>query len=128
LDVSGNRDVENQAIINYKKHGGLNQQFDVIYADRYPRDPKKGELNKDFGLYVDRTFYIASQMRSGRYIQVVGGRNIAIKTRNGRKSQQWWFDQKTLTIKTRSNNQSIEIENSGKKANLRVWSTHSQWW
>jgi hypothetical protein len=60
MDVHGNRDEENRDIIVWNKHGGTNQQWDVIYKDKYPRDPKKGELNKDFGLYVDRPFYIIS--------------------------------------------------------------------
>jgi hypothetical protein len=29
----------------YKKHGKINQQWDIIYADEYPEEPKKGELN-----------------------------------------------------------------------------------
>jgi hypothetical protein len=52
MDVHANRDEENRDIIVWKRHGGRNQQWDVIYADQWKRDPKKGELNKDFGLYV----------------------------------------------------------------------------
>jgi hypothetical protein len=58
MDVHGNRDDENRNIIVWNKHGGLNQQWDVIYSNQWPKEPKKGELNKDFGIYVDRTFYI----------------------------------------------------------------------
>jgi len=52
MDVSGNKDNENQNIHAWNKHGGLNQQWDIIYADEYPDEPKKGELNEFFGLYV----------------------------------------------------------------------------
>jgi hypothetical protein len=52
MDVHGNRDEENRDIIVWNKHNGLNQQWDLIYKDKYPKDPKKGQLNKDFGLYV----------------------------------------------------------------------------
>jgi hypothetical protein len=128
MDVHGNRDEENRDIIMYNKHGRLNQQWDLIYKDKYPRDPKKGELNRDFGLIVERDFHIVTRMSSGRYVEVIDGRNLVIKTRNGNKTQRFWFDQKTLTIKTRYNNQSIEIQNSGKHANLRIWSTNSKWW
>jgi hypothetical protein len=128
MDIHGNRDEENRNIIVWKRHGGLNQQFDRIYKDKYPKDPKKGQLNKDFGLYVLRDFYIQTQMRSGRYLEVVNSRNLVIKTRNGRNTQRFYFDQRSLTIKTRLNNQSIEIQNSGRHANLRIWSTNSQWW
>jgi hypothetical protein len=128
MDVHGNRDEENRDIIVWKKHGGLNQQFDIIYKDQYPRDPTKGQLNKDFGLVVERDFFIISTMRSGRYIEVVDSRNLVIKTRNGRNTQRFWFDQRSLTIKSRQHNQSIEMQNNGRHANLRIWSTNSGWW
>jgi hypothetical protein len=88
MDVHGNRDEENRDIIVWKKHGGLNQQWDVIYADKWIRDPVKGELNKKFGLYVERDFYIVSRMRAGRYLDLIG-RDFVIKTRNGRNTQKW---------------------------------------
>jgi hypothetical protein len=128
MDVHGNVDQENRDIIVWKRHGGLNQQWDIIFKDQYPKDPKKGELNKDFGLYVEKNFHIVTRMRSGRYLDVVNGRNLVIKTRNGRKSQIFYFHQQSLTIRTRYNNQSIEIQNSGRHANLRIWSTNSKWW
>ena len=128
MDVHGNRDDENRDIIVWKKHGGLNQQWDLIYKDKYPKEPTKGQLNKDFGLVVEKDFYIQTVMRSGRYLEVVDGRNIVIKTRNGRNTQVWYFHQQSLTIRTRSNNQSIEIQNSGRHNNLRIWSTNSKWW
>ena len=46
MDVSGNSDTENRSIIMYKKHGGLNQQWDIVYADEWKGDPGKGELNE----------------------------------------------------------------------------------
>jgi hypothetical protein len=127
MDVHGNRDEENRDIIVWKKHGGLNQQWDVIYADKWIRDPVKGELNKKFGLYVERDFYIVSRMRAGRYLDLIG-RDFVIKTRNGRNTQKWYFHQKTLTIRSKSNNQSWDIKNSGKTTHMQVWSTSSRWW
>jgi hypothetical protein len=92
MDVHGNRDDENRDIIMYKKHGGANQQWDLIYANKWAKDPKKGELNEDFGLYVDRTFYVVSELGKKRYLDLIG-RNFVIKTRNGRNTQQWYFHQ-----------------------------------
>ena len=46
MDVSGNSDTENRDIIMYKKHGGLNQQWDIVYADEWKGEPGKGELNE----------------------------------------------------------------------------------
>jgi hypothetical protein len=130
MDVSGNRDQENQNIHIWKRHGGLNQQWDVVYKDQWKGEPKKGELNKRFGLYVDRTFYIVSAMRSGRYIDLINNRNMVIKTKNGRNTQEWYFHQQSYTIRTRYNNQSWDITNNGSKNDMRIWSTNSKsvWW
>jgi len=127
LDVHGGVDAENRNVIVWTKHGKLNQQWDVIYADEYPDEPKKGELNKDFGLYVDRTFYIVSQMPRNRYLDMINTRDFVIKTRNGRNTQEWYFHQPSLTIRSRSNNQSWDIKNSGKTNNMQVWTTNSGW-
>jgi hypothetical protein len=104
MDVSGNLDAENRNIIMYKKHGKINQLWDLVYADQYPKEPVKGELNKEFGLVVERPFHIVSQMNGHRYIEVINNRNLVIKTPNGNKGQQWYFDQKSKTIKTKLNN------------------------
>jgi hypothetical protein len=128
LDVHGGVDAENRNIQVWKKHGGLNQQWDVVYADEHKGEPVKGELNEDFGLYVERPFYIISELPSGRYLDLINNRNMVIKTRNARKSQTWFFDQKSLTIKTMYNKQSFDIQNSGKTNNMQIWSTNSGWW
>jgi hypothetical protein len=51
-----------------------------------PAEYKKGELNKEFNMYVERPFFIKSNLPSGRYLDVVDNRNIVIKTPNGRSS------------------------------------------
>jgi hypothetical protein len=58
LDVSGNVDAENRNIIVHGPHGRINQQWDVVYVDEWKGEPGKGELNEDFGLYVERDFYV----------------------------------------------------------------------
>ena len=128
MDVSGGKDVENQNIISYKKHGGINQQWDVVYADEWKGEPGKGELNEQFGLYVERPFYIISKLSSNRYLDLINNRNMVIKTRNGRSTQTWFFDQKSLTIKTQYNKQSWDIQSSGRTNNMQIWSTNSGWW
>jgi hypothetical protein len=95
LDISGNVDTENRNIIIHNKHGKINQQWDLIYADEYPAEPTKGELNKQFGLYVERDFHIVSEMASHRYLEVLNnggnGQKPVIKTPNGQKGQIWYF-------------------------------------
>jgi hypothetical protein len=48
--------------MNTKKTGQISQQWDLIYEDEMPEEPKKGELNKDFGLYVERDFNVVSDL------------------------------------------------------------------
>jgi hypothetical protein len=128
FDVQSGQDTENRNVIAWTRHGRINQQFDIVYADQWKRDPKKGELNKDYGLYVDRTFFIVSRMKTGRYLDIINNRNIVIKTRNGRRTQMWYFHQQSLTIRTRYNNQSWDIQSNGKSQEFRIYSTQSRWW
>jgi hypothetical protein len=128
LDVSGGSDTDNRNLIWWAKHGGLNQQWEIVYADEWKRDPIKGELNEDFGLYVERPFYVVTQMASHRYLDLINNRNTVIKTPNGRNTQVWYFHQQSLTIRTKLNNQSWDIQNSGKTVNMQIWSTNSNWW
>jgi hypothetical protein len=109
MDVHGGIDAEQRQMIVWNKHGKINQQFDIIYADEYPKEPVKGELNEDFGLIVERDFYVVSELAEHRYLDLINNRNMVIKTPNARKTQTWYFDQKSLTIKTRLNNQSWDI-------------------
>jgi hypothetical protein len=92
-----------------RSNGKMNQLWDIIYVDEYPEEPKKGELNEDFGLYVERPFYIQTALASHRYLDLINNRNMVIKIPNGRNTQVWYFDQKSLTIKTKLNNQSWDI-------------------
>jgi len=104
LDVQGNVDAENRNIIVHTPNGRMNQLWDVVYADEWKGEPKKGELNEDYGLYVERDFYVQSALGSHRYLDLINNRNMVIKTPNGRKTQVWYFHQQTLTIRTRYNN------------------------
>jgi hypothetical protein len=128
FDIEGSRDREGSNILAWRKHGKINQQFDVVYADEWKGEPQKGELNEEFGLYVERPFYIISRMKEHRFLDLINTRQFAIKTRNGRNSQVWYFDQKSLTIKSKVNNQSWDIRNSGRTNDMQIWSTNSQWW
>jgi membrane carboxypeptidase/penicillin-binding protein PbpC len=127
MDVHGARDDENRDIIVWNKHGRVNQQWDLIYVSDWKRDPKKGELNEDFGVYVERDFYIQTQMKSKRYLDLIG-RNLVMKTKNGRNTQVWYFHQQTLTIRSKSNNQSWDIKSAGKTSTMQVWSSSGKWW
>jgi hypothetical protein len=115
LNVQGKTDAEGRHIqANEAKNGQFYQQWDIVYVDEWKGEPGKGELNEEFGLYVQRPFYIVSAMTSHRYLEVINNRNMVIKTPNGRNTQVWWFDQISLTIKTKLNNQSWDIKSAGR--------------
>ena len=128
FDVSGGVDAENRNVIIYNKHGKINQQWDVLYTDEWKGEPVKGEFNERFGLYVERPFYIVSQLPENRYLDLINNRNMVIKTPNGRSTQVWYFHQQSLTIRTKYNNQSFDIKSSGRTQNMQIWSTNSGWW
>jgi len=108
------------------KNNKLQQQWDVVYAKEY-HWLKKGDENKDFGLRVGTDFHIVSKMTTGRYVDLVGN-NLVLKTPNSFKSQIWYFDQKSKTIKNRRTSYSISIQSSGRGTNLSITSTNSKWW
>jgi len=60
MDVSGANDNENVNIQMWKRHNGLNQQWDIVYAKDMKPDPKKGEMNTDFGFRVETPFHIVT--------------------------------------------------------------------
>ena len=125
MDVSGGADTENRNIIMYTKHGKINQQWDIVYADEWKGEPGKGELNEKFGLYVERPFYIISELGEHRYLDLINNKDFVIKTRNGRSSQTWYFHQQSLTIRTKYNNQSWDIQSNGGAKDMRIYSTQS---
>jgi hypothetical protein len=83
--VQSGADNENGMIISEPRKDKVEQRWRVVYVEDYEEEPKKGEMNKKFGLIVEKDFYIVSQLPSGRYLEVPDNRNMMIKTRNGRR-------------------------------------------
>jgi len=102
-----------------------------VYVKEYEKvELKKGDWDKDFGFRVNTDFHIVSQMSSGRYIDLISN-NAVLKKPNGYKSQTWFFDKKTKTIKSRRTpSYSFQITGSGGKGktNMVITSTNSRWW
>jgi hypothetical protein len=90
----------------------------MIFVKNWKGEPTKGQWNRDWGFKVDTDFHIVSRLGKGRYIDYFSGRNLVVKTSNGRNSQKWYFHQPSRTIRGRSTNQSIDIHNSGKSNHL----------
>jgi hypothetical protein len=110
IAVSGGLDDENRNIVMEQKNGKVHQRWKIVYVDEYKDEPKKGEMNTKFGLYIERDFHIVSAMGNNKYLDLeMSNRYPVIKTPNGRKQQEWYFDQKSLTIKSRFNNRSFDI-------------------
>jgi hypothetical protein len=118
MDVYQGLDNENQNIIVSVKNGKTSQRWKIVYVDEYEGEPTKGQMNTKFGLYVERDFHIVSALSSHKYLDLINNRNMVIKTPNGRKTQVWYFHQQSLTIRTRYNNQSFDIQSSGRTNNL----------
>ena len=91
MAVDGGLDNENRNLVMEQKNGKVHQRWRVTYVDQYEKEPTKGQLNKKFGLYVERDFYVVTQLPSARYLDLINNRNFVIKTQNGRKTQVWYF-------------------------------------
>jgi len=73
LDVSESRDAERTSVIAWKKNGGLNQRWKIVYLDEMKPEPTTG-LDEDFGFYRNSQFYMSSRLGSHRVI-TAGHRN-----------------------------------------------------
>jgi len=87
----------NKSIMQCRKHGGPNQndksaQAHVKCSGVYEKEYPTGEYNPHYGFIVNKDFYIISRLGSGKYIDYLG-RNLVLKTQNGRSSQKWYFHQ-----------------------------------
>lgn len=128
LAVHGKVDAENRYIGVKKRIDDLSQKFELIYADEYPEDPKDGEMDVNYGMRVGTPFHLVSGLKSGRYLDILG-RNMVIKRPNGRRTQMWFYDFNTKTIKNFQNKGwSWDIAGSGRSNNMHAYNTHSKWW
>jgi hypothetical protein len=85
----------------------------------------KGELNPEYGLYVEREFSVYTKMPSGRYMDIVDN-GVVVKRRNGLTTQKWIFDDKTKTIKSVAfNGKSFHLSPTASNKDLRIHTTTS---
>jgi hypothetical protein len=92
--VQSELDNENRLITSEaRKDNLIGQRWKVVYVEDYEEEPKKGEMNKKFGLIVEEDFYVVSKLPSGRFLEVPLNADMALKTRNGRRQQIWYFHQ-----------------------------------
>jgi hypothetical protein len=91
-------------------------KWDVVYVKEYEKEElKKGDMNPSFGFRIDTDFHIVSRMAGHRYVDLISN-NVVVKRPNGFKSQKWYFDNKTKTIRSRkTTSYSLQIKSSGAK-------------
>jgi hypothetical protein len=62
MDIAGANDRQHNNIGFYRLHNGMNQQWELIYADEMPDPPRRGELNDYFNMLVERPFHVVSAL------------------------------------------------------------------
>lgn len=97
VQVDANKDREGQNVGVGKRMGTRNQKWTFVYTDQ--EDPMKKKTEEEFGFHFGRPFYIVSNMCAGRAIRV-NGRNLVLSTKTNSSSMQFFFDQKTRTLKS----------------------------
>jgi hypothetical protein len=85
------KDDENFAASAWKKSGELNQKWKLVYVDEMEADPKDGDLAAEWGFKINRDFFLISALPGRRFLDFIPGNKLVIKTRNGRKSQKYYF-------------------------------------
>lgn len=128
MDVQGGKDAEGQNVIVWNRHKGANQRWRIVYVDS-TTDQTKG-LNKEFGFYLNRPFYIQSRMAMRRVVNVEGNYRLAIRDVNkGNKNQLWTFDGQSKTIKSvRYPDRSFNIHQNGGSRDVYIQATSARWW
>jgi hypothetical protein len=102
----------------------------ISYLDKADKLETKG-LNEEFGFHINRPFYFVSELPFNRVAECIGANNIVLKRwRNNVTQQQFFFDEKTKTIRSKTwTNYALEIQSNGGSSNLRVTSgITSRWW
>jgi hypothetical protein len=124
------KDIEGQPIGIKNFNGGSNQKWRVLYLDKAAKTETKG-LNEEFGFYINRPFYIVSELPFNRVAEMLGGTNMVLKRwRNNTRQQQFWFDEVSKTIRNNYwKNYCLDIQSNGNSNNLRTTSgINSRWW
>jgi len=88
-------------------------------------------LNEEFGLHINRPFYLVSELPMNKVAEMLGGTNMVLKRwRKNTRQQQFFFDEKTKTIRNNYwKNYCLDIQSNGNSNNLRtVSSINSRWW
>jgi hypothetical protein len=129
IDVKDGKDIEGEEIvIGDYKNGTDSQGWRILYVDQKGADRTKG-FNKKFGMKIGLSdpFFLQSRLPMKRVLSTPNASSVRINTLHEQrtdKKQQWWFDEKTKTI--RSNNwKNYALSMSGSSLNMAV--QNSRW-
>jgi len=75
--VTSSKDEEAAAVGVQKRTNNANQRWRVIYTDNSTTQTKG--LDKEFGFYLNRPFYIVSRLPTNRVIEYQNGSWIRIR-------------------------------------------------
>jgi hypothetical protein len=82
LEIKDNKDEEGQALIVNSRNGdnkkNANQRWKVIYLDKAEAIRTKG-FNKEYGMHINRPFYLRSRMPMQRVAECHGANNVWLK-------------------------------------------------
>lgn len=124
---AGNSQTEGANTFVAAKNNQKSQNWEVIYIEEMKGEVMSG-FNSNYGFYKGRAFYLVSKLPMNRVLEVQGGRNLYIRARAGRVTQQFYFDQITKTLKSKAYpHLSIDIQSSGASANLQIIATNARW-
>jgi hypothetical protein len=115
--------------VQHQPRNSKTQKFNIKYVDNTKVDRRysKGETNKEFGLKVGIPFSIYTRMGCGKAIEVVG-KSLVIKRKNGKKTQNWIFNDDKRTIQSLEFPElSLGLHADGKNRAVDLSKTTSAW-
>lgn len=111
LAVQSKIDNQNRQVVRENKVDEDYQKWNILYVDAAKPEPTKG-YSKSWGMYINRSFHIVSELPSNRYMDYISNR-LVIKTANARPTQTFYFDYKTRTIRCKAyNDYALDIRNT----------------
>jgi hypothetical protein len=128
--TTSTNDQEGQAINVQNNNGSTGQRWSVLYLDKKGKTETSG-LNEEFGFYINRPFYLVSELPFNRVAESPGANNVVLKRwRKNWIRQQFYFDEVSKTIRSQQwKNYALEIQGNGGSNNLRLTSgINSRWW
>lgn len=79
MEVQGNKCIEGQPVIAWKKHNGKNQRWSIEYDNNNGSDMQRKGKDKYYGLVINEPFYAWSKHYSKMTIDVIGGKNLGLR-------------------------------------------------